>query len=176
MPTKKTRTRSRVVVDPVVTSIGRLEEAISTQVGKLTDAVSVLNVTVATHAERLDNVDQRANSHSSDIHRLESSQQQISERINTVQTDLSNQIQAQTASVKAHVDGSVEKIVALVKEADQKRQDGDNAILARVAKLEIWRWMIVGGAFVASTILGAIIWKIVAAVIDKVDWFKFFGF
>lgn len=173
--TKKTSVRA-TRMDPMTDLVTRLETTLSAGITRLSVSISELAVSVATHKERLDNVDRRSNSHSNDIQRLEQSQTQIHDRIHTVQTDLSDKMIAQTESLKQHVNSSVAEIAELVKDADKKREEGDAAILARVAKLEIWRWMIVGGAAVGAVIVSGVIWKIVSAVIDKVDWFSFFSF
>lgn len=168
--TKKRNTRRKTTV-----LTRQQESGLSSGINKLSDAIGELVVNMATHQERLDNVDKRTEGNATDIQRLETSQQQIHERITTVQQDLSEKMQAQTEHLKQHLDNSVGKIEALVQTADKKREDGDKAILERVSKLEIWRWLIVGGAMVGAVIMSGIIWKIVAAVIDKIDWVKFFG-
>ncbi len=167
---KTTRT---AVTKPVINR--REETALSSVIGKLSDAIGNLALSVATQKERLDNVDRRADSHAKDINRLEESQPQIHQRIATVQQDLTQKMADQTEQLKTHLDNSVSKIEGLVKESDKKREDGDKAILERVGKLEIWRWVIVGGGMVAAVVMSGVIWKIVAAVIDKIDWVKFFG-
>jgi len=163
-------------MDVVADVITRLEANLSAGLTRLSVSISELAVGVATHKERLDNVDRRTDSHKIDIARLEQAQIQFHDRINTVQNDLSDKMTAETERLKQHLDGSVAKIVELVNQTDKKREDGDTAILNRVAKLEIWRWLIAGGGAVVAVVVSGVIWKIVSAVIDKTDWTSFFQF
>lgn len=158
---------------------------------RLSDAISELSVTVATQRERLDNVEEKANTHARDIRELRDGQQTTHLQIQEVKDDLSKKLNTQTVVLQGHVDASIQKIVAAVEASDKKREDGDKAIRTlveeankqreegdkaiqeRVQALEIWRYVIVAGASIVLVVFGGLVWKIGSILIDKMDWSAF---
>lgn len=129
----------------------RLEDSIQ----KLATATTELSTGIAAHTQRLNNVEHQSEQNATDYRSL-------SERITTVQQQLTTKLEETTAAVNKHIDDSIAKFTEERKAADERFHN-------RLRSLEKWRWILLGGSALAAFLLIEIFRNIFA----KIDWTLF---
>ena len=130
----------------IESSISKFAEAAST-------FVKDASATLAGHEQRLDSIDAMADTLQNDIRDLRKSTADDAKflhgRIDEVQKQVSEKLDAQTQELTSHFDTGMAKVT-----------EGQGKLSLRIGKLEKWRWVIMGGGIVVSAIVLDVLVKI----------------
>lgn len=178
-----TETEIRVVVNEVVDrQVGKLETSLT----KLTDATTELIGGVASQKQRLDYMEDSLKKLGDDKDvelrtlgtRLDEVQRDLSERSQTltdriagVHQELSKEItssaEKQTKELTTHMDTAIGQLSNHFTQTVLELKGTDTELAGRVTKLEVWRWLIVGGGMIVTAIVTGILLKLAFMMVDR---------
>lgn len=147
MATVKQVEADLTVVKGEVNQIGSLLVKLETTLDKITDVCNNCTQILAVHEQRLLDGDNQFNEMKRDIREIE-------ETVDSDIKELHSRVTTQHRELEEKMSKEIDKVLEAIQDLKGHMLNKHDDIEARIANLERWRWIIVGGAIAGAFILG----------------------
>ena len=142
MPTVKALETEVALVKQDVNQIGQLFLKLETALDKITDVSNNIGQILAVHEQRLHEGEKEFEVLKADMNNAE-------DKFDNEVKDLQSRLISNTREIENKMSKEIDKVLESIKDLKDHLINKNDKIEARLTALERWRWIIVGGVFVA---------------------------